>query len=89
MQLQQVCFQDNKSFVLIFNLFYYLLTHTVFKKNFICPLRKKLLCYTEKNLTKFDKVLLSLPSTQSSQNLSLVGKLARKELGQANSLQKS
>lgn len=41
MQLQQVCFQDNKSFVLMFNLFHYLVTHTVFKNIFVWPYRKK------------------------------------------------
>lgn len=41
MQLQQVCFQDNKSFVLMFNLVHYLITHTALKKYFCLVLGGK------------------------------------------------
>lgn len=65
MQLQQVCFQANKSFVLLFNLVHYLVTHTALKNIFVWSLGKKFLCHPDKKLTNFDKVVLFLPLTQS------------------------
>lgn len=77
-QLQQVCLQDNKSFVLGFNLVHYLVTLTVLKESiFVWFLGKKFLCYTGQKLTSFDKVN-SYGSL--SQNLMLVIKPARKGL---------